>query len=357
MKYLSTYKNLMEFNRKDRKLLYDTGIVNHFTISFEFELECNDKELNVSVVSDSYPILAFNKLREELEKEGIDYYLKFLERLINRLDMASINSSYDSMEEICISGGEKYILSRLYDILVDLEGDYEVDNDNEVEGIEYAVSKVSEYLPNFYNRYSDDLKFEFDTTLKRGIEFSPKKYFIGLRRGLEMLDDFYSDFGNQDYWYMNNRTSIHVNIGLDFGVRKWNYIKALIMMGEGGKRDLPYVYNNIEWRKKGAYCRTILDNIGKLGELDFSSDWVSSAEDMIDKEVNKLVGKLGVKTFGINISRIKNDGYVEFRFVGGKVTKRILVDKVLYFCYLVYLMVSDYKEFDYHKKLYKFVTE
>lgn len=72
-----------------------------------------------------------------------------------------------------------------------------------------------------------------------------------------------------------------------------------------------------------------------------------------------------IKEFGVKITEIEN-GYVEFRFVGGGkdeegniigIDRETIKDKLLYFCYIVYLMTTDYKKEDYHKKVYKFVDE
>jgi len=199
------------------------------------------------------------------------------------------------------------------------------------------------------------LKFEFDVTLKRGVEFSPKKYVIGLNRGIDMIEDFYNDFGNQDYWYMSNNTSIHINIGLSKEVDRWNYVKGLIMMVEGNEH--PFVYKDIEYRQFTAYCQTLLDKV-KRGEFpEFSSEnFVEDAEAYLEDELKFVTKEFGSKTFGMNLKRIIEDGYVEFRFVGGDVGKDLVIDKLFYFCYIVYLMVSDYKDLDYHKKLYKYVV-
>jgi len=356
MKYLITYKQLLEFNRKDKKLLFDSGMVEHFTLAFEFELETDDENVKVSKVEDKYLLEIFKKLRVGLDIDKIDYDLDFLKQIVyNQFDFGNISDSLDNIMNSCKNKTEEYIVSNMINIIDNLEIEYEEEEEDEFENLGYVINKIGEYLPNFYTKYYDDLKFEFDQTLSRGVEFSPKKYVTGLDKGLEMINDFYDDFNKQDYWYMNNHTSIHINIGLNKDVDRWNFVKGLIMMVETSEK--PYIYKDIEYRQFTAYCQTFLDKIKKGEFPEFSSDnFVDDVEKFLEIELKELSNNLGSKTFGMNLRRIIDDDYVEFRFVGGDVDRSLMIDKIFYFCYIVYLMVSDYKDLDYHKKLYKYVV-
>ncbi|MEK6879152.1 MAG: hypothetical protein AABY22_06060, partial [Nanoarchaeota archaeon] len=66
---------------------------------------------------------------------------------------------------------------------------------------------------------------------QRILEFSPKRYINGLSEAIRQLEDFYTDFSNQDFWYFNDRTSIHFNVGIKEGV-EWNPLKGLLLMGD-----------------------------------------------------------------------------------------------------------------------------
>ena len=348
MKHLITYNKLLEFNRKDKKLL-SSGISNHFTIAFEFEIETNDDSILISKYNESYNTKLFINLRNKLDEEKIYYDIDFIEKIINMVDFKNLKESFNKLKKV---SNNEYIILLLIDIIKNLSLTYDKDIKSESNNLFYAISKIKKHLPNFYLKYHNDLKFEFDLTLKRGIEFSPKTYIIGIENGLKMIDDFYKDLNDQSYWYMSDKTSIHINIGLNRKVEKWNYVKGLIMMVETTKRNIPYVYKDIEYRKLSAYCQTLLDKI----KIDKKFNSIDDVEKHIENRLGNLLKKLGSKTFGVNLDKIINNNYVEFRFIGGNVSKDLVIDKILYFCYITYLMITDYKDQDYHKKLYKYVT-
>ena len=61
------------------------------------------------------------------------------------------------------------------------------------------------------------------------------------------------------------------------------------------------------------------------------------------------------KQYSMNFSKLFTKGYVEFRPVGGLLNESIVIDKMMYFVYCVYLMTSSYKEQEYHEELLKFI--
>ena len=49
---------------------------------------------------------------------------------------------------------------------------------------------------------------------------------------------------------------------------------------------------------------------------------------------------------------------MEYRYVGGEISRDIVLEKTKYFAYITYLMMDkDYKKMDYYKKLYKFIND
>ena len=82
-------------------------------------------------------------------------------------------------------------------------------------------------------------------------------------------------------------------------------------------------------------------------------------EDFINPFLIKANSDFYIKEFGVKLVELKNEpGYVEFRYVGGVVDRQLFIDKILFFCYVVYLMTNDdYKKPQYHKKLYKYVED
>lgn len=87
------------------------------------------------------------------------------------------------------------------------------------------------------------------------------------------------------------------------------------------------------------------------------NDRVSECEKKINEELFSILRSEGYKNFGVNLTSLRKYNYIEFRYVGGEVNRNILIDKLSYFCYVVYSMVmKDYDKKDYRKKLYKFLT-
>ena len=93
----------------------------------------------------------------------------------------------------------------------------------------------------------------------------------------------------------------------------------------------------------------------KFDDLDLHD--IKKVEKFFNEYLIKYIVKEGVKSFGFNIGYLKIRNYIEYRFVGGDINKELIISKLLYFCYITHLMTSDYKERDYHKKLYKFLED
>ena len=368
MKYISQFK-LFEFNRKDKQLLLSSGINDMFTVAFEFELESRDDQLTLADSDDQILLQISLDLVDELDEEGIEYTQEFLDHLRELTDLSDVDDTIEILTKLSKKSteNENYIITLYIEALEETEewnDEVAVERRKKQEKsrmLKYGEIKVKEHLPKFYKKYKKDLKFEFDQSLNQGIEFSPKTYVVSLDKALEMINDFYNDFDKQDYWLMNTNTSIHINIGFTRPV-KWNIIKGLIMVNELRKDEVPYAFKGIKDRINTSFTQSLLDylkiegvvkKLEKAGVLNFPS--IEFVEKQLLKQLDIVIETFGIKTFALNINHIRNHNYVEYRHVGGEVDKELVIDKIMYFAYVSYMMTTDYKDKEYHKKLYKFI--
>ena len=264
----------------------------------------------------------------------------------------------------------------------------------------WLIDNLEKEMPNFFKKYSDTFKFELegDMDKKRILEFSSKSYLDSLDKCFEQLDDFYEEFINQKKWKMDNkRTALHVNIGVNDRNIKWNPLKGLVIMGDANRdQKTPFVFTDIMWRSTNRFTQSLLDGIRRnlTGEIDQDYKtrnreqlWnlgfrhkdrlathkkyfleniekldvhnIQEVEDFLNPYLIRANKDFYIKEFGIKITELDHvPGYVEFRYVGGIVGKELFKEKILYFCYIVYLMTNnEYKEKEYHKKLYKYVDD
>lgn len=370
MKYLKFF----EFNRKDIQRIKSEDISKDFTIAIEFELETNDLE-NHDITFDNFDyddIDEFKKICKDLTVYNID--IKPSDIKINK---SFINDIIDTIENyIYLELKTKKLETKVYKLL---NPDFYTDDSQKNiiigmskalktlllrENREYLEQKVEEYLPNFYTKYHNDLDFVLDATLERGIEFKPKTYLLGLDKTLELLDDFFSEFGTQDYWKFTTTTGLHINVGIKGKkYQDYNAIKGLVMLDDYDFVDVPFVFKDILERMNNKFCASLKKSLlnftnrrrAKFQNLDLHN--VPEVENFFNEYLISYVIKEGVKHFGFNIGYLKTKNYVEYRFVGGQVNKDLIISKLLYFCYITHLMTSNYKQRDYYKKLYKFVDE
>lgn len=346
---------ILEFNNKDKD--YISSISNDFTIALEFELETDDMESGGESVSPAKFIEiakgnAYQYIKDEGKSNKNMFYL--VDEIIDTLDFEDIDENIDLFEEY-LDEYPKGFANKLIQVL---QADYMtyMISDN----IDYLIDNFKKNLPNFYNKWNSEIKFELDNTLKRGIEFSMNTYLFGIEDTIELIEDFYKDYNNQKYWFMNERTGIHINIGFTKKV-DWNIIKGILMISDYGETN--FTFKDMKWRQKSFYTNSILPVLKK--ELDSSkimkpisfSD-IKSMEDELSKYVLKLMTEFGYKNFGFNITRISGYNYVEFRYPGGDIPKDVLIDKLYYFCYVATLMTDkNFKRKEYLKKLYKFISD
>lgn len=212
------------------------------------------------------------------------------------------------------------------------------------------------------------MDFKLDATLIRGLEITPKIYVTGINKAIEMISDFYNDFRKQEYFYMNERTGLHINIGYE-NITYFNILKGLVFLADVSKNELPFVYKDMVSRVNSEYTRSIIDRLYQIindmeatkrfGLLNVIDKVDIHNLELVEKKYNSILLQIlqdtGRKKFGFNFDHVK-DNYIEYRYVGDSVPENVLIDKMLYFCYITYLMVNpEYKRKEYHKKLYKFI--
>jgi hypothetical protein len=258
---------------------------------------------------------------------------------------------------------------------------------------------MKKYLPNFSKKWANTFKYELeaDPDKQRILEFSSKTYLKGLNECFEQLNDFYNEFENQKFWLMNERTALHVNVGVKDKKLRWNPIKGLLLMADMNReKRTPFVFTNIMWRLSNRFTQSLLDGIKRnlTGEIekDYETEDIvlnhnlsfrhkeklqqhqeylkqniekldlhniKQTEDFLNRFLIKANSDFYIKEFGIKLVELETlPGYVEFRYVGGNVGRELFLDKILYFCYIVYLMTNDdYKKQQYYKRLYKYTED
>ena len=376
MNSINKYQDfLYEFNRKDIAILKSSDMAKYFTIAYEFELETEDviglekdmefdEEVLDIVLKDTINEMGlkgkdFKKARDFVE--GVNMFIED--------DMSDSDLEGDDIEKIIL----KYCDPSIYpdedfngvktkDILDFMKKMFV--SFYKKENLDYLIKKVKLHLPKFYKKWNSQLDYLLDVTLERGIEFKPKTYLVGLDTSIEILNDFFEEYKKQDYWIFNERTGLHINIGVNDKNAVWNPLKGLVILNDMSEREVPFTFKDMTWRMNNAYTRSLK---GRIIDL-FKNPEVKKRFDLdihdiakVEKELNpylvKAIKDYSVKSIGFNLIHLKKFHYVEFRYVGGVIDKDLVIDKTLYFCYIVYLMTTDYKQQDYHKKLYKFLEE
>lgn len=357
------YQDLInEVNFSKLNIFKNKEISEKFTASIEIELEVNEeeddmyKEIKYSQRELSNIInLIKNKSINEIEKEQINVNHE-LEQFIDII-LSEIKMSYDDedfIEDILDDTKYKNEYKRIVQIIKNQSLIYF----NEYNFSEFK-SKLKKSFPIFDKKWDKKLKFEFDVSLYKGIEISNQTYFTNLDTLFEFISDFYKDYNNQNYWTFNEKTGIHINLGIK-GNKKLNFIKGLVFLSDSG--DNPFMFQKMEWRKSSEFTKSVLEEIKKdkitiancLSRL--KENKIGEVEEILNKKVLSTTIKGGYKNYGINLLSLEKYGYIEFRYAGGEIKEDVLVDKILYFCYLIYNMSEqniDRKE--YRKKLFMFL--
>ena len=223
--------------------------------------------------------------------------------------------------------------------------------------VKYLTTKLKEYLPNMWKKYQKNLTSVIDVTLDKGIEVKQKTYIKGLDNAITFLNIFFEDLDNQNYWKFTEKTGLHINIGLDKKNVKWNTIKGIFLLKDMKKENTPFVYKDMIWRMNTAFTDSIFNKL-EVDKSKIDLHDIKGTEAYLTRQINKIIKEFGSKHFAFNITKLKVQKYIEFRYVGGVVNKELLINKMLYFCYIIYLMTTPgYKRKEYLKSLYKFVND
>lgn len=358
MKFLKRFE---EINPKDIAFIVST-LDNYFTIAFEFEIETDDEtgyEYDFNEIDDELIEEVFDEVRKELKIRSVrdkQFLRDLCDSIIEYINDGSL--SQETFEQIFVNNftdSEKNISQHLRSVLLSQI----ISND-----FYYLKSKAILHLQSFVDKWGDEIEFIQDVTLDRGIEIKPKSYVVGISKSIEMIEDFYESLNSQQYWKLDTTTGLHINIGSTQDI-KWNPLKGLLLMNDCSKNpeQVPLVFKEMTWRLGNKFCGSLLEAIFKMTSnqkeiikknIDFED--LEKTELALNKFLNKKIIEDGVKNFGFNITRLSNN-YVEFRYAGGDLPKSVLIDKLKYFCFLVYCMTNPgYKRREYLNKLYKFVN-
>lgn len=362
MKHITKYHLFEEINPKD--ISYVESLNDYFTIAFEFEIETDDRsniQINFEILSDGDVVDDIIEIIKHEMSITINREKIFLENLIYSIINEVENGKMTTEKFFELIDPSKYRGSRQKEI---------VKFSKEIlfsfvweEDTLYLTEKSKEYLPNFTKKWEDRIDYVGDVTLDRGIEIKPKNYTVGINESIEMINDFYNDMESQSYWKFTDKTGLHINIGVNKESVKWNPIKGILMLNDSSNNRIPFVFKDMTWRLNNNFCGSIISSVKNMHSkdreklkrsLDLSD--IQSLEGHINKFISKKIIQWGFKNFGFNITKISKYNYVEFRYVGGEISKDVLIEKLKYFCFIVYVMTNEeYKRKEYLKKLYKFV--
>lgn len=361
MKHLVKFSIFEEINPRDISFV-SSEFDNFFTISFEFEIETVDNS-NIKINFEDFD----ENMIEDIQTM-VFHDLEIRRRNEKKLVKDRLYILLDHIEH-------DYISNELFDEIFSTD-DIKVARDQEIimyvksmvmsfifqEDLQYLKKQAKRYLPNFTRKWSRKLEYVGDATLDRGIEIKPKKYVKSISEAIELLNDFYDDLNSQTYWKFTEKTGLHINIGTKEQVQ-YNPIKGLLLLNDFSPREnTPLVFKDMTWRMNNKFCGSLIPSINSLPEkekLDLKNSIdlknVSSTENILNDFLTSKIKEWGFKNYGFNISKIQ-DKYVEFRYAGGEISKEVMIEKVKYFCFLVYCMTNkEYKRKEYLGKLYKFI--
>ncbi len=366
MKSIHRYNDFInEIKRSDLNFFLDNSISNKFTCSIEIELETLDTEGVDQDYSEDYIEGIIVKIEKSILKELYrietfemsDDISDFIEMILDE-----VRNEVDDYEYLIdeILDSEKYTEDGNQSLIVELIKQQVLTyffSDN----FEYLEDKFKEHLPNFHSKYKKIIKFELDNTLDRGIEISNTSYFNNINELVSLVKDFFMYFEKQTYWIFNERTGIHINIGTK-EKSEYNPIKGLLFLNDTG--NSPFVFSNMEWRKNSKFCGSIINKLREKEDVlemcrrKLLSNDTNDCEKILNDELYRILNKEGYKNFGVNLVPLKKFNYIEFRYIGGQIKEDIIVDKILYFSFIVHQMTNEsFKRKDYLKKLYLFLNK
>jgi hypothetical protein len=249
-----------------------------------------------------------------------------------------------------------------------------------------------EHLPNFMAKYASDIKLEEDASLSPDphVEFSMDypAYITGLEEALEYLETFFTDFENQDNFYMDNRTGLHTNVGIldeeDDPIEDYDLMKALLFLNH------EFATKGFESRRYSGWAGDIkkeaINHIATLVQNEVAQEvrpgvWKIMDDPTGNKEITSVLKNLTERDFdavkkalsdaveastrytsskqmGFNIKHIPYRKYVEFRYPGhDSLNFDVMKNATLYYSHIIKLSTDpQYKNDEYMKKLVGFIN-
>jgi hypothetical protein len=363
MSLITRYPNfIIEFNRKDLNLITSDEISERFTIAFEIEMECDDPKVEPITHEQDLVDELRNKTYSLLKNEKVDYSEKimFIEEVANGCDFDDDDETLDNVlnwdlykdktEQVIV-----YYMNIIFQDIFERVDRKIIRHSYEKDFLKYLTGKVRLHFPKLWRKYRNDMECVMDMTLDKGIEIKQKTYIQGINNAIEFLNDFFAEFNSQTYWKFTPKTGLHINIGYIGRGVKWNIVKGMVLLKDLKRGEIPFVFKDMIWRMNTHFTESVFNQI-EVDKTQVDLSDIGRTERYLTSLINRTMKKLGYKHFGFNISKIKKEKYVEFRYVGGVINENLIVNKMLYFCYIVYLMTTpDYKRREYLKALYKFV--
>lgn len=361
MKYLVKFKLFEEINPRDISYVV-SEFDDYFTVSFEFEIETEDRtdiklnfedfddEIAEDVISLVYSDLEIRgRVNRKLVKDIVYSLLDHVES--GMVDVKTFNSILS--DSLAKDQEQANIIRHTRGVISSFIG---------IEDLTHLKKMVKTHLSDFYSKWYRKIDFVGDATLERGIEIKPKTYLRSISDSIVMLNDFFTNLKSQNYWTLSERTGLHINVGTN-KKSEWNPIKGLLIMNDLSKTEKPpLVFKDMTWRMNNDFCGSLINSISNMSDKtkqDFKSNIdlhdISSSENLLNQFLSDKIKLWGVKHFGFNITKL-DQNYIEFRYVGGVIQPDVVIEKLKYFCFLVYCMTNEeYKRKEYLGKLYKFV--
>jgi hypothetical protein len=355
---------LKEVKSSKLHLFRESKISNLFTSSIEIELETQDRTDGEIDYSERYVSELITKIKNSTIKQllRVEQFVlseeisEFIENVLEELQYEWEDYEYcvdeileeddytDESQKLIIQIIKPQFLSYFYS-----------------DDFNYLEKKFKSNFKDFYVKYKKLIKFEIDNTLDRGIELSNLTYFENVESLIQFIKLFYVDYVNQDYWKLTDNTGIHINLGLK-NTESYNPIKGLLFLND--YTDDPFVFKNMDWRMNSKFCGSLIKELQKDKQIIvqslelLKSNEIEKAEELLNESLFKILNTQGYKNFGVNLVTLKKFNYIEFRYPGGQIEEKSLIDKLLYFSYITYLMTN--LEMDkklYQKKLYLFLEK
>ena len=256
-------------------------------------------------------------------------------------------------------------------------------------GAEDMHELMYEHLPNFMAKYASDIKLEEDASLAPDphVEFSMDypAYITGLEEALEYLEIFFTDFENQDNFFMDNRTGLHTNVGIldedDDPIEDYDLMKAMLFLNHefatkgfesrrysGWAGDIKKdAINHIATLVQNEVAQEVRPGIWKL--TGDNKETTSVIKDLTERDFDAVKKALSnavevstrytsPKQMGFNIKHLPYRKYVEFRYPGhDALNYDIMRNATLYYAHIIKISTDpQYKNDEYMKKLVGFIN-